>query len=178
MKNLELAKIFYNMAAHLEIKGGEPDFRTKAYEQAGRILETTSVDIDKLAKNDQLQTIPGIGKNIAAKIKEYLKTGKVDAYEKLKKQTPVKLEELIAIEGVGPQTVKILYKKLGIKNLKQLEKFAKAGKIRNLDGFGEKSEANIIKAIEFVKASQGRQLLGYILPLANGLLNKLFGCFS
>lgn len=167
MKNLEIAKIFYNMAAYLEMT--DVAFKPEAYGRAARAIEAMPEDIAKV----KLENIPGVGKSIAEKIKEYLATGKIKAYEKLKKQIPVKIEELIAVEGLGPKRVKILYKKLGVKNIKDLEKTAKAGKIRNLEGFGEKSEANILKSIEFVKASQGRILLGQALPIARDIEQKL-----
>ena len=167
MKNLEIAKIFYNMAAYLEMM--DIAFKPQAYERAARAIEIMPQDISEV----ELENIPGVGKHIAKKIKEYLATGKIRAYEKLKKQTPVKIEELMAIEGIGPKRVQILYKKLGIKNLKDLEKAGKAGKIRNLEGFGEKTEINILKGIEFVKVSQGRILLGQALPIAKNIEQKL-----
>jgi len=167
MKNLEIAKIFYNMAAYLEMM--DIAFKPQAYERAARAIEIMPQDISEV----ELENIPGVGKHIAKKIKEYLATGKIREYEKLKKQTPVKIEELMAIEGIGPKRVQILYKKLGIKNLKDLEKAGKAGKIRNLEGFGEKTEINILKGIEFVKVSQGRILLGQALPIAKNIEQKL-----
>jgi len=167
MKNLEIAKIFYNMAAYLEMM--DIKFKPEAYERAARAIETMPQDIAEV----DLENIPGVGKHIAQKIKEYLETGKIREYEKLKKQTPIKIEELVAVEGIGPKRVKILYKNLGIKNIKDLEKSAKAGKIRNLEGFGEKTEKNILKGIEFVKAFQGRILLGNALPIAKYLEQKL-----
>lgn len=168
MKNQEIAKIFYNMSAYYDMLGIQ--WKPQAYEKAGRILETSSQDVLEV---EDLESLPGIGKAIASKIQEYLKTGKIREYNKLKKQTPVNLEQLIRVEGIGPKRVKLLYKSLNIKNLKDLEKNAKAGKIAKLENFGEKTEKNILKAIEFVKASQGRILLGKALPLAQKIQNKL-----
>jgi len=167
MKNLEIVKIFYNMAAYLTMAGVE--FKPQAYERAARAIEAMPQDITEV----DLENIPGVGKHLAQKIKEYLETGKIREYEKLKKQTPVKIEELVAVEGIGPKRVKILYQKLDIRNLKDLKKSAKAGRIRNLEGFGEKTEKNILKGIEFVKAFQGRILLGQALPIAKYLGQKL-----
>jgi len=167
MKNQEIARIFYNMSAYLEMMNVE--FKPEAYEKAARAIEMLNQDIQEI----ELEKISGVGKHIAAKITEYLKTGKIKAYEKLKKQIPVKLEELIAVEGIGPKRVKILYEKLGIKNLKDLEKSAKTGKISRLEGFGEKIEKSILKAIKFVKASQDRILLGKALLIANVIEKKL-----
>ncbi|PIQ07020.1 MAG: DNA polymerase III [Candidatus Nealsonbacteria bacterium CG18_big_fil_WC_8_21_14_2_50_37_10] len=120
-----------------------------------------------------LKEIPGVGESIAKQIEEYLKTGKVNGYEKLKKKTPINLEEIIAVEGVGPRKAKTLYQKLGIRNLKDLERAAKSHKISPLFGFGEKTEKNILEGIAFLKRSKGRFLLGDILPKVREVEEKL-----
>jgi len=114
-----------------------------------------------------------VGESIALKIEEYLKTGKIKYYEEFKKKTPVNLEELMAVEGMGPKKTKVLYQKLGIRNLKDLEKAARVHKIAPLFGFGEKTEKNILEGIEFVKRSKGRFLLGDILPKVKEVYQKL-----
>ncbi|MGB9598848.1 MAG: DNA polymerase/3'-5' exonuclease PolX, partial [Minisyncoccales bacterium] len=101
------------------------------------------------------------------------KTGKIKYYEDYKKKYPINLEELMGIEGVGPKRIKVLYEKLKIKNLKDLEEAAKAHKIAPLFGFGEKTEKNILEAIEFAKRSKGRFLLGDILPRVKEVYEKL-----
>lgn len=174
MKNQEIAKIFYNMAEFLRME--DVQFRPAAYEKVAVVLEGLEQDVEDIYEKGglkSLEEIPGVGKNIAQKIEEYLKTGRIRSYQELKKKTPVNLEELSAVEGVGPKKVKILYKKLGIKNLKDLEKAAKAGRIAALFGFGEKSEKNILQGIAFLKKSQGRFLLGDILPEVKEILKKL-----
>jgi len=105
-----------------------------------------------------------VGSGIAEKIEELIKTGRLRYYERLKKKMPVDIDELTAIEGVGPKMVMKLYKHLGIRNLKDLEKAAKIGKIRQLEDFGEKSEQNILQGIEFLKKSGGRFVLGFVMP--------------
>ena len=110
---------------------------------------------------------------MATRIVEYLKTEKIKEYEKLKKKTPVNLDELLGVEGLGPKKIGILYKTLGIKNLKELENAAKNHKIASLSGFGEKTEQNILQAIEFRKKSKGRFLLGEILPKISVIMAKL-----
>ena len=122
-----------------------------------------------------LEEIPGVGKNIALKIEEYLKTGRIRVYEKLKKKTPVNLGELISVEGMGVKKAKILYQKLRVKNLKDLEKAAKSHKIAPLFGFGEKTEKNILEGIAFLKRSKGRFLLGDIMPIVREVLEELRG---
>jgi DNA polymerase (family 10) len=174
MKNLELAQIFYQMAEFIEMD--EVSFRSHAYNKAARTLESLEVDIEEIYQKGgikELKKTPGIGEKIAKKIEEYIKTGKIKTYQRLKKQCPVDLESLTAIEGLGSRKIKVLYKKLKIKNLKDLKKAAKAGKIRKLAGFGEKSEKNILQAIAFAKASKGRFSLGVILPAVRRIIGQL-----
>ncbi|MBU2635021.1 DNA polymerase/3'-5' exonuclease PolX [Patescibacteria group bacterium] len=174
MNNQELAKIFYDMANYLEMDNGS--FRAYAYKKVAIVLESLEQDIEDVYKQGGLKTleeIPGVGKNIALKIEEYLKTGRVGTYERLKKKTPINLGELIAVEGMGVKKVKVLYEKLKIKNLKDLEKAAKTHKIAPLEGFGEKTEKNILQGIAFLKRSKGRFLLGEIMPLVDKVLERL-----
>lgn len=174
MKNQELAKIFYELADFLEAEGIA--FKPYAFRKAALTLEALEEDIEIIYEKggkQALEKISGIGKGIAERIEEYLKKGKIKDYEKLKKSLPVKMEELIRVEGMGPKKAKILYEKLGIKNLKDLEKAAKAGKIAPLFGFGPRTEKNILEGIEFLKKSKGRFLLGEILPFVKELEEKL-----
>lgn len=174
MKNLELSQIFYQMSEFLEMK--EDGFRARAYSKVARVLESMEKDVEEIYRaggSRALEEIPGVGKGIAEKIEEYLKTRKIKYYQKLKKESPVDVEALSRIEGIGPKKIKFLYQKLSVKNLKDLEKAAKAGKIAKLDGFGAKSEKNILQAIAFAKASKGRFLLGKILPMVRGIISQL-----
>ena len=151
-------------------------FKPYAYQRAAITLETLEKDIEEIYKEggrEALEKIPGVGKSIAEKIEEYVKTGKIKYYEELKKKTPIKMEELIAVEGVGPRKAKTLYQKLGIRNLKDLERAAKAHKISPLFGFGEKTEKNILEGINFLKRNKGRFLLGDILPAVKEVYEKL-----
>jgi DNA polymerase (family 10) len=120
-----------------------------------------------------LLEIPGVGKAIADHIEEYLKTGKIKHYENFKKKLPIDLDELVRVEGMGAKKAKTLYQKLGIKNLKDLERAAKAHKIAPLFGFGEKTEKNILQGLEFLKRDKGRFLIQEILPTARDVLEKL-----
>ena len=129
MINQEIAKIFYEIASYLEMQ--EVAFKPQAYEKAALSLEALSEDVKEIYKKDGLKglkKIPGIGESIAEKIVEFLKTGKIREYQALKKKMPVDIEELTAVEGVGPKMVRDLYKYLKIKNLKELEKAANRGK--------------------------------------------------
>ena len=173
MKNQEIAKIFYEIADYLEMEGVA--FKPYAYQKAAITLETLEEDVEEIYKKGgikALEEIPGVGESIALKIEEYLKTGRIKGYEKLKKKTPINLEEIIAVEGMGPKKAKVLYQKLGIRNLKDLEKTARAHKIASLFGFGEKTEKNILEGIAFLKRSKGRFLLGEILPKVKEVYEK------
>ena len=170
MKNLEVAELLYNLADLMEIKGIE--FKPSAYRKAARAIETLSRDIEEIAKEGKLQEIPGIGEGISKKIIEFLDTGKCKELEELKKKIPIDFEKLMKVQGVGPKTIKVLYKKLNIKNLEDLKKAAKAGKIKKLEGFGEKSEKEILEGIEF-SSKNTRFLLGHIYPIAVDIENQL-----
>ncbi len=174
MRNQEIAKIFYEMAEFLD--ADKVSFKPYAYRRAAASLENLKGDVFDIYKTDGvkgLKNIDGIGESIAEHIEEYLKTGKIKIHEKYKKNLPLKIDELTRVEGLGIRKIKVLYNKLGIKNLKDLERSAKAGKIAPLFGFGEKTEKNILQGIEFLKIDKGRFLLGEILPVAENILQKI-----
>jgi len=174
MKNQEIAKIFYEIAEYLKMENVA--FRPYAYQKVAFNLENLEQDIEKIYKKEGLkglEKIPGVGKHLALKIEEYLEKGKIKYYEKLKKKSPVDLGELTAVEGLGPKKIKTLYQKLGIRNVKDLEKAAKSHKIAPLFGFGEKTEKNILESIEFLKKDKGRFLLGEILPIVQEIYEEL-----
>ncbi len=172
--NSEIAKILYEISAYLEMDGVA--FKPRAYEKAAEDVESLSEELDDLYRKGglrALENIPGIGASIGEKIEELIKTGKLKYYEGLKKKIPVDLPDLLKIEGLGPKKIKSLYEKLKIKNIKDLEKAIAAGKIKKLEGFGEKSEQNILRGLEFLKKSGGRFLLGYIILLVNDIAKRL-----
>jgi DNA polymerase (family 10) len=174
MPNQELAKILSEMAALLEIK--EIPFKPQAYERAAYSIESLGEDVEDIYKNGglkALEEIPGVGQGIAERIEEYIKTGHISDYEKLKKQFPIDVAGLMEIEGVGPKMIKKLYQKLKIRNQEELEEAAKAGKLRKLEGLGEKSEQKILKSIGFLRQSQGRFILGFVMPTVRKILDSL-----
>lgn len=171
MKNLEIAKILRGIADLLEIK--EVRFKPRAYRKAANTIETLSKDIEDVVAEGELQELPGIGKSIAKKIKEYLETGTIEYYEELKREFPIDYEGLLAVEGIGPKTAKQLYQELDIKNLNELEQAAKEHKIRELEGMGEKSEQKIVHNIAFARKDAGRKLLGLMLPIAEEMEEKM-----
>ncbi|OIO50252.1 MAG: DNA polymerase III, partial [Parcubacteria group bacterium CG1_02_44_65] len=174
MKNLELSQIFSQMSEFLEMK--EDGFRARAYSRVARVLDSLERDIGDIYREGgakALKEIPSVGRGIAEKMEEYLKTGKIKEYQKLKKESPVDVEALTKVEGIGPKKIKTLYQKLGVRNLKDLEKVARVGEIAALEGFGAKSEKNILQAIAFAKTSKGRFLLGAILPVVREVVGGL-----
>src|SRR3989344_92305 len=174
MSNSELSKIFGEIAVLLEMKGVA--FKPRAYEKVADIISSLEEDLRDIYKKSgikALEDIPGVGRGIPEKIEEYIKTGHIKEYAKLKKELPVDIDGLRAVEGIGPKTILQLYKKLGIKNLEQLEKAARAGKIRKIPGLGQKTEEKIIKGIGFVKSSGGRLVLGFYMPIFRAIVEKI-----
>ena len=174
MVNDEIAKIFYEIADFLEMEGVA--FKPYAYRKAALSLEALNEDIGQIYNRggeEAVEKVPGVGKSIAEKIVEYLKTGTIKYWQQYKKKYPINILEITAVEGIGPKMVKQLYEELGIKNLRDLKRAAKSGKIRNLENFGEKTEKNILQGINFVSRSRGRFLLNQILPYVNEIEEKI-----
>lgn len=170
MHNQELAKIFRDMAQFLKMEG--VDFKPYAFQKAADSLEGLEEDVKDLYHKGgikALMEIPGVGKAIAGHIEEYLNKGKITDYEKFKKKMPLKMDELVRVEGLGPKKIKVLYQKLGISDLKSLEKAAKAHKIAPLFGFGETTEKNILQGLDFLKRDKGRVRLHEALPFARNI---------
>ncbi|NYZ76876.1 DNA polymerase/3'-5' exonuclease PolX [Candidatus Micrarchaeota archaeon] len=171
MKNLEVAKMLYEIADILEAQ--DVQFKPRAYRNAARSIEELSEDIVDIWKRGELEEIPGVGENISKKIAEYLETGRLRYYTELKKEFPVNLEELGKVEGLGPKRAIMLYKKLGVRNLEDLKKAVGQHKIRELEGFGEKNEQKIAEGIGLAAESGKRMLLSQIMPMAQELERKL-----
>ncbi|MBS3101712.1 DNA polymerase/3'-5' exonuclease PolX [Candidatus Woesearchaeota archaeon] len=171
MKNIEVAELLNEIADYLEF--ADDTFRVRAYRKAALVIEGLSEDIEQVWKDGRLEELPGIGEGIAKKIDEFLKTGKLKHLDELKKKTPVDMESLGRIEGMGPKTILKLYRELKIKNVAGLEKAAKQGKIQKIEGLGPTVEQNIIKSIEFAKKSKDRVPLGFALGSAEEVTKYL-----
>ncbi len=174
MRNQELAQLLFEIGEFLEIQ--EIPFKPQAYQQAALAIDNLEKDVLDVYQKEGLKglkKIPGVGESIAAKIEEYLKTGKIKYYEQLKKTTPVAVDELTKVEGLGGKRIKRLYEELGIRTLKDLEKAVEEHKIASLFGFGEKMEKNIGEAIAFLKQSKGRFLLKDVLSDLEAIEKKL-----
>lgn len=171
MKNKEVSQILYEIADFLEIK--DVDFKPRAYRRAAHNIEALTEDIEEIHNRGDLREIDGVGKAISEKISEYLETGKLEYYENLKNDLPVKIEELTSIEGVGPKSVKKLYDNLDVRTIEELETAAEEGKVAKIKGFGEKVQKNILENIEAAKKGKERELLGKIDPLVQDMKERL-----
>ena len=171
MKNIEVAELLNEIADYLEF-ADEP-FKVRAYRKAALAIEGLSEDIENIWKENRLLDLPGIGEGIAKKIDDFLKNGKSGYLQEMKKQTPVDLEELGKIEGIGPKTILKLYRELKVKNIASLEKAAKQGRIQKISGLGPVVEQNILKSIEFARKSGERIPLGFALSSAEEIVNML-----
>ena len=174
MKNLEVAELLNELADYLEFSN-EP-FKIRAYRKAALVIEGLSEDIKQVWKEDRLEDLPGVGEGISKKIEEFLKTGKLKYLAELKKKTPVDMEGLGKIEGIGPKTILKLYKQLKVKTVADLEKAAKQGKIQKIKGLGPTVEQNILKSIEFARKTSERVPLGFALSSAEEVVNILKAC--
>lgn len=171
--NEDIAAIFEEMADLLEIEEANP-FRVRAYRNAARTVSGFGKEMSELVETgEDLTRLPGIGKDLAAKIEEILNTGTAAALKKLHKEVPASLEDLLKIPGLGPKRVKVLYQELNIKTLKQLEKAASSGQLSKLPGFGAKTEAHILEAIGAHRSQEKRFLFSVARQYAEPLVAYL-----
>ncbi|RPJ26889.1 MAG: DNA polymerase III, partial [Nitrosopumilales archaeon] len=153
-------------------------FKIRAYRRTADVIENLSSNVEEIYNKWKLKgltEIPSIGKAIASKMEEYITTGKIEYFEELKKRTSINVDEFYHLEGIGigPRTVKTLHERLGIKNLSELEKAAKEGKIHILPGFSYKKEESILRKTQSFKKGRGRYLLGDIYPLVKQIEVRL-----
>jgi len=174
MKTFEVARQFELMADVLELKGENP-FRVRAYRRAAQNLESLGEDLEVVAREDRLEDIPGIGADLAGKIQEYLRTGRIKEIAAASKGIPRGVVELMNIPGVGPRTARLLYEREHITGIGQLEKRARRGGLRGLPGIQAKTEQNILRGIRLVRGGQERMPLGHALPLGRELVHALEG---
>ena len=174
MKNREVAALLYEIAELLELHA-ENRFKIIAFSKAARAIESLPEDINQVCREKRLQSIPGVGKAIAQKVEEYLRTGQIQAHQELLAQTPPGLAQLLQISGLGPKTIFMLHEKLNITNLEELEKAAKEHRIRRLPRMGPTRETNILKSIERYKKRSTRILFSTAEPIVNDILAYLRG---
>lgn len=156
--NHEIADALKKLSDLLEIEGASA-FRIRAYRNAAQTIREMSKELaDMVNKGKDLSDLPDIGKNMASKIKDFVQTGKLQQLEKLQQKIPVNTDELLQISQLGNKSIKVLYEQLGITNIEQLKKVAKAGEVERLKGFGKKTQQKILDEINKLSSgeTQGR----------------------
>ena len=172
MKNRELASLFQKMADILEFKGDNP-FKINTYRKAARILNDLTTDIREVVQSGMIQDIPGIGKGTADKIVEYLETGTIAKFDQIKKGIGDELIGLLGIQSLGPKTVALLHKELGINSLEDLKNAIADERISDLPGMGKKKVENIARGIELHSLGRERMSLGEALSIAREAIEQL-----
>ncbi len=172
MKNQELANLLTRFGQLLEISDENP-FKVRAYFKAAENILALGEDIQTVAHEGRLGGIPGIGKALEEKISEYLKTGKVPAYEKLIQDVPESLLDVMRVPSVGPKKAKIFFETLKVKSVEDLKRAAIDGKLLQLPGFKEKTVENILKGIEVLTAGQKRMNIATATQIAEQLIERL-----
>ena len=168
----QVAEILISIGTLLELKGENP-FKTRAYLNAARAIESVNEPLSKLVAEDRLGEIDGVGEGIQKKIAELVTTGKLAYHDELKAATPPGLVAMLEIPGVGPKKIKALHDQLGIETVEQLEAACQDGRVAKLKGFGEKTAANICEGIHRRRAFASKHLLSDALLLAESLLEGL-----
>jgi DNA polymerase (family 10) len=171
MKNQLVARILYEIADLLALDGVA--FKPQAYRRAAQVIESLSAPIEDFVAEGKHSELPGVGDAIAKKIAEIVETGRLKYHDELKAKLPIDLFALTQVDGVGPKTAKLLYDELDVRNLADLERVAREGKIRDVDGLGAKTEEKILRGLAETRSVEDRMLLGQALPLASDLIDRL-----
>ena len=172
MKNQELARIFERIADALEIKC-DTGFRVLAYRKVARVLGELAEDISQLDEQKRLEDVPGIGVGIARKVREYLATGRMAKLDEATGGLPPGLFEMLQVQGVGPKTVGLVWKDLGVTDLAGLKQAIADGRLAHLPGFGEKKAANVLQGIRTGEVTGERMYLNEALGLAESVIAYL-----
>ncbi|NIM95308.1 MAG: DNA polymerase/3'-5' exonuclease PolX [Anaerolineales bacterium] len=174
MENSEIADVFERIANLLEIKG-EAVYRVRAYRRASESIRAQPQSMSSISDSGDLSEIPGVGKAIAEKIGELLEKGNLEFYERLTADVPETLLDVLDVQDIGPKKAALFWKELQIETVSDLEEAAKAGRLKELPGIGEKSEKRIIANIEAQKQRlSDRFQIGEALPIAESLLQRIY----
>ena len=166
----QLARLLEEIAVFLELKGDNP-FKIKAYNTAAQTIEKLDMELPQLAEH--WSSIKGIGKTIGQQVEEFATTGELAFYHELKLAVPSVLFDLVKIPGLGPKKALVLHEKLGIASVGELEYACRENRLKDIAGFGEKTQARILQGIEYNKKFQGQFLLGDALPIAEKMVQYL-----
>ena len=178
MKNVEILRIFREIAYLIQIAENDPNtiYKVRAYEKAADVIEKLTVELEEIYLKNGIQglrKIPSIGNAISLKIEEFIKSHKIDYHQELTTKIPLKISEFYNMRGIGPKTIKILYEKLKITSISDLEKAASEGRIAKLKGFSKMKEENILRTIQLSKKNKTRYLLGDVYPLIKKIESRL-----
>ncbi len=169
MNATDVARIFSEMATLLELTGANP-FRARAYQNAGRALESITEDIEALVREDRLGEVSGVGKGLAASIAELVATGSLKEYDELRAKVPDGVLEILELPGLGPKRVRRIWEDLGVTNIGELEYACRENRLAALDGFGVKTQENVLKTIAFRMQGRDRHLYHRAQAAAESLL--------
>ncbi|MBE4752677.1 DNA polymerase/3'-5' exonuclease PolX [Corallococcus sp. ZKHCc1 1396] len=168
-----VAQVLRDMSLLLQLQG-ETGFRVRAYDIAADRIANLPQDLGAIVTEGRLQDLQGIGPGLAEKLSELVKTGRMSAFEELKARFPAGLLELMKLPDVGPKKVAVLWKELQVGSVEDLERACQEGRVRELKGFGAKSETKLLDGIAVYRRAKGeRKLLGDALPLAEQLLELI-----
>ncbi len=171
MINKKISQMFNEIADLLELKG--VDFKPRAYRKAARKIESMKKDISNYYEEDSIKDIEGVGDAMEKKIKEIIETGSLEYLDELHEELPEGLVEVMKVPGIGPKSAKKLHDELGVNDLDSLKRKAEEQKIRDIKGFGQKTEEKIIDGIEMLEEISGRHLLNEVIPVSEDIIEYL-----
>jgi DNA polymerase (family X) len=170
--NSDVARLFDEIATLLELRG-ESAFRVRAYQRAAQSITSLGEDLRRLAERGDLQTVPGVGKDLAARITEYLQTGAIAQLEALRREVPPDFLSLLEVRGLGPKTAKLLLERLGVDSVDRLETVCVSGAILEVAGIRAKTRDNLLKGIAIWRAGRARTLLAPARTIAREVVAAL-----
>jgi DNA polymerase (family 10) len=168
----ELSQTLHQIGVLMELLGENP-FKVRAHQAAARVIETFEGDLEEAITSGKIGELKGIGPAIKEKILEFYKTKKISEHESLKKKIPQGVLEMLEISGLGPKKVKVIYEKLGLQSVGELELACRRNRLVDLDGFGEKTQSKILESIEFKKKFRDKFLYSDAILEAQVLVNTV-----
>lgn len=172
--NGAIAKLLSELSVLMELR--RVAFKPRAFQRAADAIAALGVDVADVYRDGgltALERIPGVGPGIAKRIEEYVLHGHIHEYDRMKRAFPVDVLGIMAVEGIGPKTIQLLYRKLNIRTLAQLTRAAKSGKLRSIRGIGERGQANILRGLDYLSTSSGRVIPGVVWPTIRAIIDRL-----
>lgn len=171
MKNESVAQLLFEVADLLEAR--DVDYKPRAYRRAARGVQSLSADVEEVYDRGELESIDGVGESIASDIAEYLETGELERRQNLRGDLDLDIEALTSVRGIGPKTALLLYREADVSDLDDLREAAEEGRIADVEGLGEKTQANIAQHVELARRGQDRTRLGRAFSRAEELRDRL-----